>query len=89
MTSCTFDPPYLDNCDVRAYTADMLDHREMVELLKAAKFRWLLSEYKHPLYLKAFGKPTLEIEKQKIIKSNSAGRGKVSHRAVECLWRSF
>lgn len=83
------DPPYLENCDVRAYTDGMLDHQEMVRILKRARFRWVLSEYEHPIYVRAFGAPALKIERQKIIKSNAAGRGKKSHRAVECLWRNF
>jgi hypothetical protein len=36
MMWCTsiLDPPYLDSSDMRAFDAGMLDHRELVQLLK-------------------------------------------------------
>lgn len=38
------DPPYYD-CDVRTYGPDDLDFDELVEELRNAPYRWMLSEY--------------------------------------------
>jgi site-specific DNA-adenine methylase len=83
------DPPYYENCDVRGYKDDMLNHHQMIDLLLNARFRWVLSEYPDEIYVRAFGKPLIELDCQKIIKANARGRGKKSDRAPECLWRNF
>jgi hypothetical protein len=53
---CYLDPPYL-SAAAGAYSVNDLNHVEMVDLLLHAKFKWALSEYRHPLYLEAFGEP--------------------------------
>lgn len=72
------DPPYM-NADVgSAYQPSDINHREMVDLLLKAKFRWMLSEYDQPLYREAFGEP--------IVQQAAATRhGKPT---VECVWTS-
>ncbi|MGB9010344.1 MAG: DNA adenine methylase [Candidatus Acidiferrales bacterium] len=77
------DPPYI-GCDVDAYSDKSLDHREMVEILLKAKFKWVLSEYEQPLYIKAFGQP-LRINVHKLL----GPKGASNLRAIECLWRNF
>ena len=78
-----FDPPYLDG-DVRSYgkkkKKNGFDHAGMVETLLRARFQWLLSEYGHKMYLKAFGKPFLKVPKQ---------NGLSNANAIECLWKNY
>jgi site-specific DNA-adenine methylase len=78
------DPPYKDS-DVRAYESANIDHAELVDILKSAKFRWALSEYKHPIYLEAFGEPGWQQERT-ITYGRGADRPK--RIATECLWSS-
>lgn len=44
-----YDPPYAD-CRVGSYSATDIKHEELVEELLRAPYRWLLSEYEHPIY---------------------------------------
>ncbi len=83
------DPPYI----VRAYDDRMLDHLEMVGLLKAANFRWMLTEgmlteYARTLYLGAFGEPNFRIEVQKVMHNSNSSGGK-RLKAVEYIWKKF
>lgn len=81
------DPPYID-ANVKAYSDKTLDHREMVEILKKAKFKWVLSEYEQPLYIEAFGEPALRIPvKRSMGKPNGGSKGQ--KEAVECFWANF
>ena len=75
------DPPYLD-CDVRPYgkKRDGFDYAGMIGVLKRAKFLWLLSEYKHEVYLGAFGQPSLEVPKR---------NGLSNTGETECLWKNY
>jgi hypothetical protein len=50
------DPPYL-NSNTRTYSEDDIDHERLVWILKRAKFRWILSQYLHPVYLLGLGDP--------------------------------
>ena len=83
---CTFDPPYI-NCRVDDYGAETIDHREMVDILLHANFRWVLSEYEnkggHGLY-KVLGEPI----RSPVISRMGTWTG-YSVRAVECLWSNF
>ncbi|MGA7796131.1 MAG: DNA adenine methylase [Candidatus Acidiferrales bacterium] len=81
------DPPYL-HANVKAYTDKTLDHREMVEILKNAKFKWVLSEYEQPLYIETLGKPALQIPVKRS-KGKSGGGSKGSKDTVECFWTNF
>jgi len=72
-----FDPPYLD-AHVTAYSASDLDHRQMVAILREAKYRWLLSEYDHPLYREAFGVPL------QFPAANRHGKPR-----TECVWANY
>jgi DNA adenine methylase len=81
------DPPYI-NANVKAYTEKTLDHRQMVEILKNANFKWVLSEYEQPLYIEAFGEPVLRIPvKRGMGKPNGGSKGQ--KEAVECFWTNF
>lgn len=73
-----FDPPYLD-CNVTAYRPSDLDHKELVQHLLEAPYRWILSEYDQPLYRNAFAAPCLQL---KATTRHGAPR-------VECLWKNF
>ena len=81
-----FDPPYL-KARVHGYRSDDLDHKEMIQVLKNARFRWLLSEYEHPLYTDAFGKPFWRKEVQ-LCATNFRHDGGLKRR-TECLWRNY
>jgi site-specific DNA-adenine methylase len=81
------DPPYI-NANVKAYTDKTLDHREMVAILRSAKFKWILSEYEQPLYIEAFGEPALRVPvKRGMGKPNGGSKGQ--KEAVECFWTNF
>jgi site-specific DNA-adenine methylase len=71
-----FDPPYI-NFDMASYSDRDLDHEELVELLLGAKFRWMLSEYEHPIYSR-LGSPC------HAVKVSNQGRPR-----TECLWKNF
>jgi len=66
-----------------------MNHPEMIDVLKSARFRWLLSEYEHLLYLEAFGQPFWRKEVQlcatNFRRNNDHGRA----QRVECLWRNY
>jgi site-specific DNA-adenine methylase len=83
-----FDPPYL-GAKVHGYGVQDMNHAEMIDVLKSARFRWLLSEYEHPLYLKAFGQPfwrkNVQLCATNFGKNIDHGRA----RRVECLWRNY
>lgn len=75
------DPPYF-GADVRAYS-NVFDHPGMIKLLTKAKFRWMLTEYEQPFYLKAFGEPVLRKEVQ------LSCDGINTRRRVECVWTNY
>lgn len=81
------DPPYLD-ANVKAYTDKTLDHQEMVEILKNAEFKWVLSEYEQPLYIEAFGEPALRIPVKRGT-GKPGGGSKGQKDTVECFWTNF
>ena len=72
------DPPYID-CDVSAYRPDDISHRDLVDHLLVAPYRWLLSEYDQPIYREAFGEPLL---RQKAATRHGIPR-------IECVWGSL
>jgi site-specific DNA-adenine methylase len=76
-----FDPPYF-GADVRAYS-NKFDHVAMVKLLRGAKFKWMLTEYKQGFYLESLGKPCREREVQ------LACDGDGKRRRVECVWKNY
>jgi site-specific DNA-adenine methylase len=80
-----FDPPYA-NCKVGSYRADDLNHEELVEELLKAPYRWLLSEYEHPVYAR-LGRPIWrkEVQLRTTNFRDDGGKG----RRVECLWRNY
>lgn len=77
------DPSYVSG-RVSAYTADSVVHTELIEVLKSAPFRWLLTEYLEPLYVAAFGEPIATKEVQNKA-SNFRGTGG-QERRIECIW---
>jgi hypothetical protein len=81
-----FDPPYF-GAKVVAYRSDDISHWELVEELKNAKYRWLLSEYYQPIYVEAFGQPFWQKQVQLCSTNFLDDGGK--ERRVECLWRNY
>jgi site-specific DNA-adenine methylase len=79
------DPPYL-GFPTRSYPSN-IDYAEMVELLKHSRFPWLLSEFRHPLYLKAFGEPFHIIKRSMAGCTGTAGRKQ--RQVEECFWKHF
>lgn len=83
-----FDPPYL-GAKVHGYAQSDMNHVQMIDVLKNATFRWLLSEYEHPLYLEAFGQPFWRKDVQ-LCATNFRQNNDHGHaRRVECLWRNY
>lgn len=76
-----FDPPYMRG-DVRAYT-NRFDHTRMIEVLQAAPFRWVLSEYVEPEYVAAFGEPVATMSNR--IKVSGSGASRESS-VTEAIW---
>jgi site-specific DNA-adenine methylase len=76
------DPPYRD-CRVYGYSDSDLDHDQLIRVLKTARFRWMLSEYRHPSYFQAFGEPLWS----KQINGTQYGPGKIQR--TECGWRNY
>lgn len=79
------DPPYTE-CNVGSYRADDLNHEELVEELLRAPYRWLLSEYDHPIYAR-LGQPfwRKNVQLRTTNFRDDGGQG----RRVECLWRNY
>jgi site-specific DNA-adenine methylase len=71
------DPPYRDGA-VTSYGPDDLNHRQLVDILVKAPFRWMLSEYDQPLYREAFGAPILK----------QAAETRHGKTRMECVWTS-
>ena len=80
-----FDPPYR-GCHVGSYHSNDIIHEELVQELLQAPYRWLLSEYQHPIYDR-LGRPFWQKEVQ-LRTTNFRDDGGKSRR-VECLWRNF
>lgn len=78
------DPPYW-YADVRAYSAKTMEHEQMIDALKRAKFKWILSEYLHPTYVKVLGNPISTAETNLTVSGNLMGKEK----RVECLYSNF
>ena len=86
---CFVDPPYL-GAKVSTYTDNTLNHAKMIEMLIRAKFRWVLSEYEHPIYdhlTQIFG-PPVKIRVQKVMNNANHTNG-TRGGATECLWKNF
>jgi site-specific DNA-adenine methylase len=81
-----YDPPYI-GATVHGYRSDDLDHREMIEALKHAPYRWILCEYLHESYVEAFGQPFWRKDVQLCSTNFRKDGGK--EKRVECLWRNF
>lgn len=76
------DPPYL-GADVRAYSSSQFDYPGLVRALVRAKFRWLLTEYRQPIYEKCLGAPFYERHVQ-LACDNLRTRTR-----VECCWKNY
>ena len=81
-----YDPPYLDST-VFGYGANDLDHRDLIDSLKHAPYRWILCEYMHPWYVEALGEPFWRKEVQLCASNFRHDGGK--EKRVECLWRNY
>jgi len=75
------DAPYL-GCDVGPYDAEAICPTELIEHLKSAPFRWILCEYRQPLYVAAFGEPA----HQKEVQLRAAQLRDVRKSRTECIW---
>jgi site-specific DNA-adenine methylase len=80
------DPPYF-GADVRAYS-NKFDHMGMIQLLRKAKFRWLLNEYRQDFYVKAFGEPFYTRDMQ-LIGTDFRRRNGGQARRTECMWKNY
>jgi site-specific DNA-adenine methylase len=75
------DPPYL-NSNTRTYSEDDLDHERLAWVLKRAKFRWILCQYLHPVYLSGLGDPFWSKDMDLFVSSAHETR-------TECMWSNF
>jgi len=74
------DVPYID-CAVGPFNPDSVVHSELIEVLQRAKFKWLLSEFRQPVYVQAFGEPLYELPLHP-----KAGLNVPGDCRLECLW---
>jgi hypothetical protein len=84
------DPPYLNYGRKTGAYSETLDHREMVDILLNAPFRWVLSEYENEIYrplTEKFGEPVRITVCKSMNDSNHHG-GKRPH-AIECIWKNY
>jgi site-specific DNA-adenine methylase len=84
------DPPYFGT-DVRSYSPRTVDFPALIQALKVARFKWVLSEYAHPMYLSAFGSPYAQRRVQvsvKVVNAAVKATDGDTH-AVESIWRNF
>ena len=75
------DAPYMET-EVSSYSARSILPVELIEVLKSARFHWVLCENDQPLFGAAFGQPLFRQEH--LIRS--LPHVKRSGRRVECLW---
>jgi hypothetical protein len=80
-----FDGPYM-GCNVGPYKPDNILPVEFVAWARNATCRWLLCEYRQPLYIAAFGEPAYQREVQ-LKTTNFAVTGGHEKR-IECVWTS-
>jgi hypothetical protein len=80
------DPPYL-GADVRPYDESDINHERLVQVLKGAKFRWMLSGYSHELYARELGQPFYAEDVQ--LKTTNYHQNGGKERRIECLWRNY
>jgi len=80
------DPPY-DGADVQPYGENDIDHEELVRLLKAAEFKWMLTEYPNELYYRELGEPFFVKDVQlNAVKFRATGG---RDRRLECAWKNY
>lgn len=79
------DGPYM-GCNVGIIESDSILPIELIEELKVATYKWILCEYRQPLYLMAFGEPVLQKEVQ--LRSVNFKQMGGQKRRVECIWTS-
>ena len=81
MIFAAIDAPYI-GASLDSYSASDLDHKRLIIWLKYAKFRWLLCEYRHSIYVKAFGEPFWTQEVHRFAHQNGG-------RRTECMWKNY
>jgi DNA adenine methylase len=81
------DPPY-KGADVRSYKENAIHHEDMVKVLRNAKFKWLLSEFSHELYIKELGDPFFQKDVQ-LVGTNYTFTNAGKERRTECVWRNY
>ena len=90
LTYC--DPPYLHETRVSTdtYTHEMSyqDHRDLLEVLKKVKGKFLLSGYDNDLY-RGYANTTPKWKKHVFNLPNNAAGGDSKRRMVECVWTNF
>lgn len=81
-----FDPPYID-ANVRSYKKNDINHEDLVRLLKTANFKWMLTEYRHELYLRELGQPffTKDVQLNTVNFHVTGGQ----ERRQECVWANY
>lgn len=78
------DPPY-KNADVASYDDSTVDWQRFINILKSAKCKWALSEYRREDFDAAFGPPLVQIN-QHVIYEKAENR---QRRNIECLYTNY
>ena len=78
------DPPY-PSCNLEPWYSDSdIDYEFFIRVLKRARYRWLLSGYHYPPYIRAFGEPFYIRQMRKALPAFKTYR-----TTTECLWRNY
>jgi len=85
------DPPYLHetrvSTDAYAFEMSMDDHCQLLDLLGGIKGKFMLSGYKHAVYMDRMIRHVWTLHSFEL--PNNAARGREKRRMTECLWRNY
>lgn len=83
-TFLLLDPPYLDTCQYRAGNFTLDDHRDLTEILREAKSKWLMTVGIHPKIRELYrGFPQSSVTSSMAVKKVIGGkRGRLRHLLI-------
>jgi hypothetical protein len=78
------DPPYF-GCDMNSYDPwSIEEYKQLIDFLKFAPCKWVLSEYRHSMYTKVFGEPRVIP-----VRCNVGNLPKNRSQREECVWTNW
>lgn len=77
------DGPYIDS-EVGSYESAAICPTEVIEYLQGARFNWVFTEHRQPLYTEAFGEPVYQQQARR-----SSPNSIQSADEFECIWTNI